>query len=283
MSKDTTDQKPVRRSVYILPNLFTLGSVLAAFLGLIMAHKGQFNSCAIAILVSAVLDGMDGKIARLTHSASDFGVQLDSLADVIAFGVTPAYMVYFWQLQELDRIGLAVSFFFIACGAMRLARFNVMAASGGSGGSKKFFVGLPIPAAACALSCLVLFNEFLPRHIQPFLVWFTLALTFVLAGLMVSRIRYFAFKEFGSLRIKPFNLMILAVLFFALVLIEPKVFGFSFFIGYLLSGPIYTYFVFKPRVAREKISAAEQAEAGKENGSAPAKDTDSDDEQNSDF
>ncbi|MDR1242533.1 MAG: CDP-diacylglycerol--serine O-phosphatidyltransferase [Deltaproteobacteria bacterium] len=231
-----TNKKPISKGVYILPNLFTVGSMFAAFYGIIMAHGGNYSGCAIAILVSAVLDGMDGKIARLTHSASDFGVQLDSLADVIAFGAAPAYMIYFWQLRGLGSIGLAGAFLFMACGALRLARFNVMAASSAS---KKFFTGLPIPAAGCALACITLFYNYLPDKIYPVMTWFSLVLTIALGLLMVSRVPYFAFKEFAPLRIKTFSMMVVFVLFFALIVAAPKVFGFSFFVAYLFSGPIY--------------------------------------------
>jgi CDP-diacylglycerol--serine O-phosphatidyltransferase len=228
-------KKPISKGVYILPNLFTVGSMFAAFYGLIMAHGGNYSGCAVAILVSAVLDGMDGKIARLTHSSSDFGVQLDSLADVVAFGATPAYMVYLWQLHSLGSLGMAGAFLFLACGALRLARFNVMVASNSS---KKFFTGLPIPAAGCALACLTLFHNYLPDSIYPVITWFVLILTIVMGLLMVSRIPYFAFKEFGPLRVKTFTMMVIFVLFFTLIIAAPKIFGFSFFLAYLLSGPV---------------------------------------------
>lgn len=227
-------KQPVNKMVYILPNLFTLGSMFSAFYGLILAHYGNFNGCAIAILVSAVLDGMDGKVARLTHSSSAFGVQMDSLADAIAFGAAPAYMVYFWQLQNLGNLGLAVSFLFMACGTLRLARFNVMA---GTSSSSKYFTGLPIPAAACALACLVLFQHYLPAGVNTVITWFSLFLTLVLGLLMVSRIPYFAFKEFGDLKVKTFNLLVGVAVIFALVIVSPRIFGFSIFIAYLVSGP----------------------------------------------
>ncbi|MDR2892916.1 MAG: CDP-diacylglycerol--serine O-phosphatidyltransferase [Deltaproteobacteria bacterium] len=243
---------PMSKSRYILPNLFTVGSMFSAFLGLILAHNGNFSGCALAVLISAVLDGMDGKIARLTHSASDFGVQLDSLADAIAFGATPAFMIYFWQLKDFGRLGIAVAFLFMACGVLRLARFNVMAASNAS---KRFFTGLPIPAAGCALACLVLFQNYLPQSLYPVLPWFTLVLTFALGLLMVSRIPYFAFKEFSGLRIKTFTLLVALVVVFAAIVAEPKVMGFSLFIAYLLSGPIYSLTVYKKNNEAKKLAA----------------------------
>ena len=239
--------RPVRRGVYILPNLVTVSSLFVAFLGMLWAIEGLYTHCALAICVSALLDGMDGKIARLTNSASAFGVQMDSLADAVAFGVTPALMMYFWQLKNLDgRIGLAAAFLFLACGVLRLARFNVMTGSI----SKKFFIGMPIPAAACALAALVLFNQHLPRWAQPALPGLSLGLTLLLALLMVSRIRYFSFKEFGFLETRPFYALVCMLLLFGLLIIQPRIFGFSFFIGYLISGPIYTFFFYRRKLAQ---------------------------------
>lgn len=271
-------KQPVNKMVYILPNLFTLGSMFSAFYGLIMAHYGNFNGCAIAILVSAVLDGMDGKVARLTHSSSAFGVQMDSLADAIAFGAAPAYMVYFWQLQNLGNLGLAVAFLFMACGTLRLARFNVMA---GTSSSSKYFTGLPIPAAACALACLVLFQHYLPAGVNTVITWFSLFLTLVLGLLMVSRIPYFAFKEFGDLKVKTFNLLVAVAVIFALVIVSPRIFGFSIFIAYLVSGPAIVLYRRKkaaeggptlPRQAAPKAAPAQPAATQ----SAPATPTKSD-------
>ncbi|MCL1916217.1 MAG: CDP-diacylglycerol--serine O-phosphatidyltransferase [Desulfovibrionaceae bacterium] len=241
-------ERPARRGVYILPNLVTVGSMFGGFLGMLWAIEGQYTHCAVAVFVSAFLDGMDGKIARMTHSASAFGVQMDSLADAVAFGVTPALMVYLWQLKDMGgRLGLAVAFLFMACGVLRLARFNVMTGSV----SKKFFIGLPIPAAACALAALVLFNQHLPVSVQPALPAVSLGLTMSLALLMVSRIRYFSFKEFGFFRTHPFRALVGMLLLFAVLITEPRIFGFSFFIGYLLSGPIYTFFFFRRKIPSE--------------------------------
>jgi CDP-diacylglycerol--serine O-phosphatidyltransferase len=260
-----SQQRHPRRGVYILPNLATAGSMLVAFLGMLSAIDGQYVHCALAIFGSALLDGMDGKIARLTNSASEFGVQMDSLADAVAFGVTPALMVYLWQFKNLDgRFGLAVSFLFMTCGVLRLARFNIMTGSIG----KKFFIGLPIPAAACALAALVLFNQHLPASIHHLLPGITLGLTFVLALLMVSRIRYFSFKELTFVKARPFRWLVLGILILGILITEPKIFGFSFFIGYLLSGPIYTFFFFR-RIPQSRFKS-EAGAALEEAGQTPA-------------
>ncbi|PIE69635.1 MAG: CDP-diacylglycerol--serine O-phosphatidyltransferase, partial [Deltaproteobacteria bacterium] len=130
-------EQPRHKGFYILPNLLTVGSMFSGFCGMLFTIEGNFEYCALAILISCLLDGMDGKVARLTRCTSEFGVQLDSLADLVAFGVTPALMVYFWQTHVFNRLGLVTSFLLIACGALRLARFNVQAGKI----SKKFFIG----------------------------------------------------------------------------------------------------------------------------------------------
>jgi CDP-diacylglycerol---serine O-phosphatidyltransferase len=239
--------KPFHKGVYILPNLLTTASLFSGFLGMMWAVEGHFDDCALAILVSAVCDGLDGKIARLTHSTSDFGVQYDSLADLVAFGVTPAIMAYFWKLHEFGRLGLMAAFLIVVCGALRLARFNVLAARAES---KKFFVGLPIPAQACVMASLVFFAPFLPETLQGrFLSVGVLVAAYLLSILMVSRVRYASFKEYGFVKAHPFSSMVTAILLFVLIASQPKLLGFIILGGYVLSGPVYTYAVLLRRPA----------------------------------
>ncbi|MFP4213420.1 MAG: CDP-diacylglycerol--serine O-phosphatidyltransferase [Desulfohalobiaceae bacterium] len=234
-------QEARRKGIYILPNLFTTASLFSAFLGLIWALEGKFEICAMAILVSAVLDGLDGKVARATKASSEFGIQLDSLADLVAFGVTPAVMAFLWQTQTYGSLGMASSFLFLACGALRLARFNVHAIRGISL-SRKFFQGLPIPAAACVLATLVLFSTYLPpAWAQSILAPATLVLLFSMALLMVSRVRYASFKDVEFVKAHPFTATVCVVLIFVLVASEPKLLGFLFFLAYLASGLIYSF------------------------------------------
>ena len=233
-------QKPVPRGVYILPNLFTTASLLAGFVGLVLASQGQIESCALAVLISAVMDGLDGKVARLTNTASEFGVQYDSLADLVAFGVTPGFMVWTWALQGYDRIGMAVSFLFVACAALRLARFNVSTAIG----SKKFFIGLPSPAAGCTLALTVFASPYLPAELSAWILSpLMLGITFVTALLMVSRVRYFSFKEFGFLRAHPFRSMVGTLLGVTLIYSDPRLFGPILCLLYVISGLIYTFII----------------------------------------
>lgn len=235
--------KPVPRGVYILPNLFTTASLFAGFLSITMAFAGNFDDAAWAILFSALMDGLDGKVARLTGSASQFGVEYDSLADAIAFGVAPGVLAWAWQLHHFGRLGLAVAFLFAACGALRLARFNVSAATA----SKRFFIGLPIPAGGCTFATFVLFVPHLPGFMLSAVPHMALALSFLAPLLMVSRVRYFSFKEYGFVKAHPFSVLVSALLIFVLLFSMPRLWAFLACIGYILSGLIYTFLLLPRR------------------------------------
>jgi CDP-diacylglycerol--serine O-phosphatidyltransferase len=201
----------------------------------------------LCILGSCLFDGLDGKVARLTNTTSEFGVQFDSLADLVAFGATPGLLMYQWQLKEFGTLGLMASFLLVACGALRLARFNVQAAVT----SKKFFIGLPIPAQASTLATLVLFAPYLPQSwIADVLPTVSLVLVYVLSFLMVSTMRYASFKEYGFIKAHPFSSMVTVILLFVMVASRPKMLGFLFFLGYLISGPVYTIFILSPRSSK---------------------------------
>ena len=166
MVVDTKPQEkklPVHKSIYLLPNLITALSMFMGILSLVWAVQSRFEEAGLAIVLSALLDGMDGKVARLTHTASEFGVQYDSLADLIAFGLAPAFLLWQWQLEGLGRFGVVVAFLFAACGALRLARFNISTAVTG----KRFFIGLPIPAAGCTVVAFLYFAGILPEFFRP--------------------------------------------------------------------------------------------------------------------
>ena len=243
---DETTQRPARKGVYILPNLLTVGSLFSGFMGILWALEGRFDLTALAILVSCLFDGLDGKVARLTRTASDFGVQLDSLCDLVAFGVAPAIMVYQWQLARFGRLGILASFMLVACGALRLARFNVM--SGKTTTSKKFFVGLPIPAAGCMIALFFMFERYLPDDIAAAVIpKACLVLVYALSFLMVSRVRYASFKELGLVKAHPFSAMVTALLLFVVVASEPWLMGFLLFSAYLISGILYTFFILPRR------------------------------------
>lgn len=236
-----------RRGIYVLPNLLTTASLFLGFLGIMWAIEGDFVATSWAILGSCVFDGLDGKVARMTNTTSEFGVQFDSLADLVAFGVSPAVMVYLWQLQDFGRLGLMAAFLFIACGALRLARFNVTTKVI----SKKFFIGLPIPAAACVLASTCLASGYLaPELAAAILPTWLLVLAYALSFLMVSTIRFFSFKEFGYFRAHSFSTMVAALLVFVLVASRPRLLLFAFFMLYLLWGVGYTLLYLGRRGAR---------------------------------
>lgn len=251
------DQAPERRprkGVYILPNLLTTASLFSGFMGMIWALEGQFEWCAMAILVSCLFDGLDGKVARLTKTSSDFGVQFDSLADLVAFGVTPALAVYQWQLHAYGRLGIIAAFLMIACGALRLARFN----SQNQTSNKKFFTGLPIPAAGCTVAVFIMFARYVPPEMAASVIpKACLALVYALSFLMVSRVRYMAFKEFGFVKAHPFSATVTALLLFAVVATEPWLMGFVLFFAYMISGPVYTFLVLPRRASRLRESLKE--------------------------
>ncbi len=235
-----------RKSVYLLPNIITSLSLFSGFLAIIWASAGRFESAALAIIFSALMDGLDGKVARLTNTASEFGIQYDSLSDLVAFGVAPSLLMWHWQLHSYGRIGIAVCFIFTACTALRLARFNVSTAVT----NKKFFMGLPSPAAGCSVVSLIFFAPFIPESISgttsPLALMFTLALGI----LMVSRVRYYSFKEYAFLRAHPFSSLVTTILLIALLASQPKLLGFIVVLVYIFAGLFYT-FVMLPRRNRD--------------------------------
>ncbi len=241
-------KKTPRRGVYLLPNMITSLSLFSGFLAIILASEGRFESAALAVLFSALMDGLDGKVARLTNTASEFGIQYDSLADLVAFGVAPSIVMWHWHLHSYGRLGIAVCFIFTACAALRLARFNVSTAVT----NKKFFIGLPSPAAGCTVVSFIFFAGFIPDAISGILPMTTLLLTLVVGILMVSRVRYYSFKEYAFLRAHPFSSMVTTILLFALLVSEPKLLGFVVALVYIVAGLFYT-FIILPRRNRELL------------------------------
>ncbi len=234
----------------MLPNLFTTASLFSGFLAILWAAAGRFEHCAMAILFSAVMDALDGQVARLTRTASEFGVQYDSLCDLVAFGIAPGAMLYYWQLKSFGRLGIGVSFLFAACGALRLARFNTTASTG----AKKNFIGMPIPAAACTLATLVLFQRYIPDAVLPYFSYICLVFSICLACLMVSRIRYAALREYGMIKAHPFRAMVSLILLFVCIIAEPRLLGFLLCMAYLISGLVHTFIII-PRRSRRILSS----------------------------
>ncbi len=222
----------MRKGVYILPNLFTTGNLFCGFWAIISVFQEKFFYAAIAILLASVFDVLDGKVARLSGATSKFGVQYDSLADLISFGVAPAILAYSWALRPYERFGWLAAFLFLVCGALRLARFNVMSASG----ETKYFKGLPIPAAATmiALTILLYLRLIETGWIKDIVI---LVMIYILAFLMVSNIRYASFKELDLAKRKPFRIFMFVVLSMIVIVMEPVLVLFGFVCLYVLSGP----------------------------------------------
>jgi len=223
-----------RRGIYLLPNLFTTGVLFAGFFAIVQAMNDRFEIAAIAIYIAMVLDGMDGRVARWTHTASEFGAQYDSIADMVAFGVAPAAVAYEWALKDLGTAGWIAAFVYCAAAGIRLARFNVNIGVV----DKRYFQGLPSPSGAAVMTGLVWmldgFDLVPEEHVWIAGVTWLVA---VFAGLtMVSNLPFYSFKEFNWKRRVPLWVILAAVIAYALVATRPSLILFALFFAYALSG-----------------------------------------------
>ena len=232
----------MRKGIYILPNLITLMNMFAGFYSIIASLNSDYERAAWAIMIASVFDVFDGWVARITHTATRFGIEMDSLSDVISFGVAPGVLVYTWTLSSFGKIGWLGSFFLVACAALRLARFNVQMGST----EKKHFTGLPTPASALVIATTVLaYQEVIEILEQLHLVrladvvgkdYWVLAMTFLLAGLMVSNITYHSIKEANLKERRPFGILVFIVAFLAVVAYHPALVLFLVSICYVVIG-----------------------------------------------
>jgi len=226
--------KHPRKGIYILPNLFTTAALFAGFYAIVQAMNGQFEQAPIAIFIAMIMDGLDGRVARWTHTESDFGAQYDSLSDMVSFGLAPALVMYEWALSGLGKLGWLAAFLYAAAAALRLARFNVQ-----TGGDSRYFTGLPSPSAAALIAGLVwvLHATYgIPGKEVSFLA---LGFTVFAALSMVSNIRYHSFKHFNVKDRVSFVAVIVVVLIFVLISLDPPQVLFMIFLGYALSGPLF--------------------------------------------
>ena len=224
--------KSIRKGIYILPNLFTTAALFAGFSAIIQATKDNFELAAILILIAMVLDGLDGRVARMTNTTSEFGVQYDSLSDMVSFGLAPALVLFEWSLHSMGRVGWLVAFVYTVAAALRLARFNTHAAD-----EKSFFQGLPSPSAAGILASFVwVVNEYGMQGTDFELV--ALLLTLVAGILMVSNVPFRSFKDFDLKSHVPFVVLLGIVIALVVIVYDPPrvlLLGFSI---YILSGPV---------------------------------------------
>jgi len=254
-------KKRNKKGIYILPNLFTSCSLFGGFYAIIAAIQGRYEAAAIAILISSIFDGLDGKIARFTNTTSQFGTEYDSLSDLVAFGVAPGLLAFEWSLQSFGRFGWLAVFLYVICGALRLARFNIQK----NNLESHHFKGLPIPAAAIFIATLVLFIHSLgvPNENKHIIIIITI---YLLSFLMVSTIDYLSFKELELFKKKPFNVLVATILLFTVVAYKPALMLFLFSTMYVISGPSITLYHFTRRStnkAHSKVdSSLDESEKG---------------------
>ncbi len=232
---DPQTQPKRPRGIYLLPNLFTTACLFSGFYAILTAMKGQFEAASIAIFVAMLMDGLDGRVARLTHTQSEFGAQYDSLSDMVAFGLAPALVIYLWALSDLGKLGWLSAFIYAACTALRLARFNTQIGIA----DKRYFQGLPSPAAAAipASGVWLGVNYGIPGEN---LSWLASALTTSTGLLMVSNLRYHSFKEIDFRGRVSFIVAVLVMLIFAVIFFHPPLVLFLGFLAYAVSGAVLT-------------------------------------------
>lgn len=235
--EEVNGKKEKHRGIYLLPNLFTTGALFSGFYAVVAGMNHDFSAAAIAIFVAMILDGLDGRVARMTGTESAFGAEYDSLADMVSFGVAPALVAFSWMLKDLGQVGWIVAFVFVAGAALRLARFNVQVDTA----DKNWFTGLPSPAAAAVVAALV----WVLHDISFDVFWPQVLVSFVIAAvglLMVSNVRYYSFKGIDLKKRVPFVMLLAVVLLLAIIAIDPATMLLLLFVGYGASGPLYAVF-----------------------------------------
>ncbi len=254
---EVQQERPRRRGIYLLPNLFTTAGLFAGFYAIVAAMSSNFEAAAIAIFVAMVMDGIDGRVARLTNTQSEFGVQYDSLSDMVCFGLAPSLIVFEWALRSMieqgwiwSKLGWLSAFVYTAGAALRLARFNTQVGSA----DKQYFQGLPSPSAAAVLAGLVWFAE--DNQLSGEDMWMVGAvLAATLGALMVSNIRYYSFKEIDFKNRVPFVALVLTVVVFVVISSHPPSVLFFGFLLYVISGPVLTLYQIRQRRRQRRQSS----------------------------
>lgn len=243
-----------RRGIYLLPNLFTTAAMFAGFYAIIAAQNGRFHAAAVAVFIAMILDGVDGRVARLTNTQTEFGAEYDSLADLVSFGLAPALVMYQWALIYVNdvgpgwaKLGWLAAFFYTATAAMRLARFNVKTETT----DKNFFQGVPSPTAAALMIGLVWMSHDLNISGET-LRWLAFVLTVSAGMLMVSNVPYFSFKQVDFRHKVPYFWGALIVLTLMLLAFDPPKTLFFGFLAYTLSGPVYI--LYRKNQKRKKLA-----------------------------
>jgi len=234
-----TDKIRSKRGIYLLPSVLTTFGMFAGFYSIISSINGNFTIAAISILIAMFWDTLDGRVARLTNTQSAFGAEYDSLADLVSFGLAPALLVYQWTLYELGRFGWLAAFVYLACAALRLARFNTQVGIA----DKRYFQGLPSPAAAGVIASMIWLKIWTFASFDSDVIslgyYLGAGITILCGLLMVSNIRYYSFKEFDSKK-ASFRFLLIVILSLIILVSKPNIILFTGFFVYLLSGPIIT-------------------------------------------
>jgi CDP-diacylglycerol--serine O-phosphatidyltransferase len=257
LMSEEQQQAKRRRGIYLLPNLFTTAALFSGFYAVLAAVNGQYEPAALAIFVAMILDGLDGRVARLTNTQTQFGAEYDSLSDMVAFGLAPALVMYVWALKGLGKFGWMAAFIYTAAAALRLARFNTQVGIA----DKRYFQGLPSPAAAAILAAGIWAGVEYEIPIDDMAV-FPGLLTAVVGLLMVSNLRYHSFKELDFRGKVPFFMLVVIMLAFAISQWETPLFLFVAFVCYAVSGPVLTLVYLRQR--RKEREKGLKAEAGEE-------------------
>ena len=232
--KQRVPSAQLKKGVYLIPSLFTTGNLICGFFSIISTFNGHYLQAAVFIILAHLLDGLDGYVARLTKTTSQFGIEFDSLADLVSFGVAPGVLVYYWALLPWGTWGWLAACLYVVCGALRLARFNVQVRNV----EKSHFVGLPIPGAAEMIAAIVLMYYFLGGEGATNKQVILLLVIYLLAGLMVSNFEYFSTKQLDLKKRHPFWILVSAILLIKLFIAEPQIMFFVVFLLYTLSGPL---------------------------------------------
>jgi CDP-diacylglycerol--serine O-phosphatidyltransferase len=259
----------LKKGIYILPNLFTSASLFAGFYSIVATLNGDFERAAWAIVISGICDGADGRIARLTATTSKFGVEYDSLSDLLSFGLAPGLLVYEWALRPYGKWGWSVAFLYVVCGALRLARYNVQI----DNVEAVSFKGMPIPAAAgMIVGTVLIFCKF--DKTGPIEHPAILLLIFVLAILMVSNLKFASFKEFDLRKRKPFPVLLGIIILLILIVNEPQIVLFTIAVLYFLHGPVWTCWSWQSR--RKATNPPAPTDLSQGNADSPAATTEKD-------
>lgn len=238
-----------KNGIYLLPNLLTTLGLLFGFYSIIAAINGNYEHSAVAIFIAMVFDGLDGRVARLTNTQSDFGAQYDSMADMLSFSVAPAILFYIWILNDFGKIGWLVAFLYLASGALRLARFNTQIGII----DKNYFQGLPSPAAAALNAGFVwlVVSNTIPAQLTNIVPFVALVMMLISALLMVSNIRYNSFKSFNLKGKSSFKVLLVALLIVIAISIEPSYILFALFLLYSISGVLLTSIALNKKLAKK--------------------------------